>query len=436
VGKPVKIHSGYRSWGYNVRLYKKRKQIATKSRHCSGRAADISIAGMTGMDIAKVAIDAWGPTLGVGINKHFAHIDVRKQWASWTYPGVGDPATRGRAKQEIDEYRRERLGAAPVRPAAKPAAPPTFLKDAADLKTAPLVPSRPIGIDRKWPSARKAAAETYNRVGGLMGALATRLGVELPAVLAVWRVESGGRTHTPGKAIIRFENHLFFRLWGEKNPARYNMHFRHGGHAGQAGKSWEGHQLRASATDQFAPIHTGSQGNEYRALELATRLAGEGIALQCISIGGPQILITNHRRLGYATPRQMYDAFQASERWQVIGFFDFCRNTKQGQLVAYLRARDWAKFAYYYNGKGQVAIYSGHLIDAYQAAQAVTVVPAREAEREEMEEQEEMEKQEEMEEQVAMEEQEGMELEWEKDPMSETWEAAPEAEWEWEVANE
>jgi len=302
---------------------------------------------------------------------------------------------------------------AAMRPVAAPAG--GFLKDLAELKTVALAPTQPIGVNRQWPSARKAAAATYNRVGELMGALATRLGVELQAVLAVWRVESGGRTHTPGKAIIRFENHLLFRLWGSRNPARYNVHFRHGGHAGQGGKSWEGHQLRASATDQFTPIHTGSQGNEYRALELATRLAGEGIALQCISIGGPQILISNHRRLGYATPRQMYDAFQASERWQVIGFFDFCRNTKQGQLVAYLRARDWAKFAYYYNGKGQVAKYSGHLTDAYQTAQAVALVPAREFESEE-EEQGEGE----------------VEMEWENDPLSETWETAPESEWEWE----
>ena len=261
--------------------------------------------------------------------------------------------------------------AAVRRPA--PTSPATFLKDVAELKTAVLAPASPIGIDRKWPEARRRAASTYNRVGGLMSAVATRLSVDVASVLAVWLVESGGRTHTPGKAIIRFENHLLYRLWGERNQPRYNTHFRHGGHAGQAGKSWEGHQFRASAADQFMPIHTGGQANEYRALELATRLAGEDVALRCISIGGPQILIENRGRLGYATSRQMYDAFQASERWQVIGFFDFCRRTKQGQLVAFLRARDWQKFAYYYNGKGQVAKYGGHLTDAYQAAQAIAV---------------------------------------------------------------
>lgn len=131
------------------------------------------------------------------------------------------------------------------------------------------------------------------------------------------------------------------------------------------------------------PVHTGQQADEYRALELATTLAGEDVALQCISIGGPQILVLNHRRLGYTTPRQMFDAFQASERWHVIGFFDFCRTTRApaaGQMIDYLGARIWDRFAYYYNGNGQVAKYSSHLAEAYHAAQAALQAPAREVE--------------------------------------------------------
>ncbi len=310
--------------------------------------------------------------------------------------------------------------AAPPAPQPAAASVEGFLKDVRELQTVALAPASSIGIDRKWPVARRAVVETYNRVGGLMNALATRLGVELAAVLAVWRVESGGRSHTPGKAIIRFENHLLYKLWGEKDQAVYDNHFRHGGRVGQAGKSWEGHQFRASAAEQFAPVHTGKQGDEYRALELATRLAGENVAQQCISIGGPQILILNHRRLGYVTPRQMYDAFQASERWHVIGFFDFCRTTKApaaGQMIDHLRDRNWEKFAYYYNGKGQVAKYSRYLADAHQAAQAVAAVPARETEWEDQGEEE-------------------IETEWENDPLSETWETPPHDEWEWEGSND
>jgi N-acetylmuramidase-like protein len=283
-----------------------------------------------------------------------------------------------------------------------------FLKDVAELRTAPLAPTSPIAIGRGWPAPRRAAARLYNRLGGLMGVIATRLGVELPATLAVWRVESGGAVHTPGRAIIRFENHLLFKLWGRQNTAVYDQHFRYGGRGGQPGRIWENHQFRADPQAAFVTMHrAGNQGDEYRALQLAIRLAGEAIALQCISIGGPQILIASYRDIGYATPKQMYDAFQASERWHVIGFFDFCRTKRApavGQLIASLRGRNWADFAKYYNGGGQVAAYSGYLRAAYQAAQDILAQPARETESGEQESA-------------------AAEMEWERDPVSESSEA-------------
>jgi hypothetical protein len=209
-----------------------------------------------------------------------------------------------------------------------------------------------------------------------MGAIATQLQVEVAAALAVWRVESGGRAHTPGRAIIRLENHLLFRLWGQNNQARYDKHFRHGGHGGQPGEAWQGHEYRESSDGAFAPLHTGKQGDEYRALSLAMQLAGETIALQCISIGGPQILVANHRRVGYSTPREMYDAFQASERAHVLGFFDFCRTTPapaDGELIRYLRDHNWTRFASYYNGRGQVARYGGLIANAYEEARVLLI---------------------------------------------------------------
>lgn len=100
-GKPVAITSGYRSWFRNVEVYAGR--TPTKSRHCSGQAADITIAGLTGMQIAKLAIDACGQMIGIGIGGNFAHIDVRGFKARWTY-FAGD-ANR-RALGEIQAYRR------------------------------------------------------------------------------------------------------------------------------------------------------------------------------------------------------------------------------------------------------------------------------------------------------------------------------------------
>lgn len=106
VGKPVIVTSGYRPYAYNVDIYKERKKKPTKSRHSSGQAADIKVADMTGMELAKTAIDVCGVNLGVGIDDDNAHIDVRGQWARWTY--FGDSPASDRAIQEIDAYRSSR----------------------------------------------------------------------------------------------------------------------------------------------------------------------------------------------------------------------------------------------------------------------------------------------------------------------------------------
>lgn len=246
----------------------------------------------------------------------------------------------------------------------------TYLKDAARLQQAPLSPAAPITIDPTWPDIRRQLAATGNRLGGLIQALAGEVQVELPAVLAVWQVESSGRAHTPGAAVIRFENHLFFQAWGQANPQIYAQLFRHGGFQGQPGNPWEGHQFREQPDAAFQTLH-GSQEREYRALALARRLAGDDPALRSISMGGPQILGSNYRMIGYPSPRAMYDTFQADERYQVLGFFDFCRNKaapNAGDLILALRERRWADFAHYYNGSGQIAVYSAQLQAAYNAA--------------------------------------------------------------------
>jgi hypothetical protein len=253
----------------------------------------------------------------------------------------------------------------------------TYLKDAARLQQVPLAPAAALFVDPAWPDLQRQLAATGNRLGGLIQALAAEVQVELPAVLAVWQVESGGRAHSPGAAVIRFENHLFYQVWGQAHPQLYGQYFRHGGFHGQPGNVWEGHQFREQPGAAFQTLH-GSQDREYRALALARRLAGDDMALRAISMGGPQILGSNYRMIGYPSPRAMYDAFQADERYHVLGFFDFCRNKlapHAGDLILALHERRWADFAHYYNGSGQIAVYSARLQDAYHAA-ALLPAPA------------------------------------------------------------
>lgn len=258
----------------------------------------------------------------------------------------------------------------PIPPSTVSAVSPTaFLKDSAELRTVSLTPAMPVTKSSTWPATRKTVADIYNRLGGLMGAVAAKTQVETASVLAVWKVESGPYPHVTDKAIIRFENHLLYHSWGALNDAIYAQYFRHGSYRGQAGKSWENHQYRDDPSQPFREFH-GNQEAGYRVLQLAVRLAGEEVALQCISIGGPQILVSNYALIGYRSPREMYDAFQANERYHVLGFFDFCRQKEKakGGLLPYLRAKDFHSFACYYNGPGQVDYYGGKIQKAYDEA--------------------------------------------------------------------
>jgi hypothetical protein len=105
VGKAVNIGSGYRSWKKNRAVYAARNKKPTLSQHCAGRASDITIKGMNGLAIAKAAIDACGPNLGIGLGNTFAHVDVRGVAACWNYGGVPPSWV-----DEIKLYQEEKRG--------------------------------------------------------------------------------------------------------------------------------------------------------------------------------------------------------------------------------------------------------------------------------------------------------------------------------------
>jgi len=255
----------------------------------------------------------------------------------------------------------------------------TFFKDLPLLSVAALAPAEPAASHAGHGALGRGLTDAYNRLGGLMALVARETGIPPAAALAVWYVESAGRRHSVGRAIIRFENHLFFDRWGAAQPATYDRHFQHGGRAGVPGERWRNQQWREDPAQPFATFH-GDQTAEYRVLAFATRLANEDTALQCISIGGSQILVSNHRMIGYDTARAMYDAFQADERAHVLGFFDFCNyryghGARRGQLLHDLAALRWEDFARGYNGAGQVSQYAAHLSTAYDEAARIAPAP-------------------------------------------------------------
>lgn len=253
----------------------------------------------------------------------------------------------------------------------------TFFKDDSSLASVAVAPATALAIDKKWNDLRKHCAETYNRLGQLMQKLAATTKIDLAAVLAVWQVESGGKKHTTGKAIIRFEVHKFFEFWGKANAKKFDAHFQFGGHPAGAGgtckKASDCHKFRADVSAQFEDVHVkNKQEPEYAALAEATAIADEETALRCISIGGPQIMGNNFQLIGYDTAKQMIDAFQSDERAHVLGFFDFCQFAfPHGGLLEHLRKQEWKDFAKGYNGASNADDYATKIQTAFEAATAI-----------------------------------------------------------------
>ena len=77
-GKPVVIHSAYRTPPYN-----KKVDGAAYSQHLYGAAADISIAGVKPADVAAYAETLLPKTGGSGIYQTFTHVDVRPVKSRW-----------------------------------------------------------------------------------------------------------------------------------------------------------------------------------------------------------------------------------------------------------------------------------------------------------------------------------------------------------------
>lgn len=144
VGKSITVNSGYRSYAYNANIYRKRRRKPTKSRHCSGQAADIKVQGMSGYELAQLGISAYSPDIGVGIGANYIHIDVRGHWARWTYFGKGSEKNKTIIKR-IDTYRRKHLGNKKTNPSLQKVEP---TQDALDVKSVSLLEKVKASIHR------------------------------------------------------------------------------------------------------------------------------------------------------------------------------------------------------------------------------------------------------------------------------------------------
>ncbi len=245
--------------------------------------------------------------------------------------------------QEVPE------GLVVTRPVADPAADPASVPLAPALDQRLTLPANASATDR-------LVTNTWNRYGGLLASLSGVLRIDPSAAVAVLAVEAGGRCFAPdGRLIIRFENHLFNDQWGKRNPDVYRKHFTF-----NPDKRWTEHRWRPAHNQPWREFH-GSQDGEWQVFTFARTLDDTAAKLS-ISMGGPQIVGFNYATLGFESVHQMYDAFSAGERHQIIGFFDFVQGTgATSRRVQALQQQDFTTFASLYNGPGQAAKYGSQI---------------------------------------------------------------------------
>lgn len=151
------------------------------------------------------------------------------------------------------------------------------------------------------------------------------LGVEAASLWALLTVETRGFGYMPDRRPkILFERHIFHR----RTQGRFD----------------------AKAPDVSSPAAGGYQGGtkEYARLQQALALERRA-ALESASWGLGQIMGFNAARVGYADAEAMVAAFCASEDQQLDAVARFI--TANPALLAAFQRRDWAKVAFFYNGK-------------------------------------------------------------------------------------
>ncbi|MBI3159775.1 MAG: DUF3380 domain-containing protein [Chloroflexi bacterium] len=233
-------------------------------------------------------------------------------------------------------------------PTDKPPAPPPGTPEAAALEPAKKLTETATPVE-------KVVAQTWNRYGGLLSALAQQYGLDPAILAAVVSVESGGAAFGPqNRMIIRFENHLFYDYWGKQNKTVYDQHFKF-----NSTKRWKDHLYRPTATGEWQTFH-GDQLKEWAVLEFASGF-GTAAARMSISMGAPQILGSNFKRVGFKTVNEMFKAFndrENGERWQLVAMFKFIENDPYNRGLLSLRNEDYVAFATMYNGAGQAQTYA------------------------------------------------------------------------------
>jgi uncharacterized protein YgiM (DUF1202 family) len=229
-----------------------------------------------------------------------------------------------------------------------------YLIERSDLLDIDLVPDRVIPAQTANASSA-VVARTWNNYGGLIAKLAAMLKIPLGGVVATLAAESGGTCFGPdGRLIIRFENHIFYQYWGQKNPETFDRFFAFD--RSTPGNAWKGHLWRRDIGEPWQNFH-GNQDLEWQVLTIG-RALDDTAALSSISMGAPQVMGFNYRRLGYDSVQRMFYTFARSAHTQLMALFDFVRGmSNTSPAIQALQNRDFLTFANMYNGPANAPTY-------------------------------------------------------------------------------
>jgi hypothetical protein len=231
-----------------------------------------------------------------------------------------------------------------------------FLVQQKHLQKIDLPPSRKLKIIGKSNYRKRLIKKTWDNYGGLLEDLSKSLKISPAVATALLCVESKGSGFAgDGRMIIRFENHVFWRYWGKSQPSFFYNHFRFDPH-----KPWRGHKFRKTPKGDWKSFHQKGQTGEWETFEFA-QSKHQRFSMYSISMGMPQIMGFNHKRIGYKSVKKMFDFFSRSQRNQIIGLFDFMGG-RNSRMTKALRQKNFSAFARLYNGPGKAAEYAGRII--------------------------------------------------------------------------
>jgi peptidoglycan hydrolase-like protein with peptidoglycan-binding domain len=258
-------------------------------------------------------------------------------------------------------------------PLARLAQSPSLIKELQQALTA--MGHAPGDIDGKWGGRTKTAYESFAQVYGVEAdrlsprvakllmepevpsitalakppqlnssdyiQVAQSIGTNPATIRAVVEVEAAGSGFfSDGRPKILFEAHWFSAF----TDGRYDY-----SHPSISSPVWN------------RSLYIGGVG-EWDRLYRALRL-DRAAALMSASWGLGQVMGFNHNKAGHSTVEEFVKAMHQSEGKQLVAMFEFIKSENLGPSLV---ARDWANFAFSYNGEGyRVNQYDLRLAEAY-----------------------------------------------------------------------